>query len=430
MCARRKGELPRVRHHKGRRQEYVCYQGKQIYLGKIGSAEARENYRRFINELTAAGMVSFDCSSQDASPGPSAEVPHPHEHLGVPRDLAVVELAAAYLDHAVEYYQKGGKPTGHLSQVRVAVGALDKLFGDLPARQFGPLRLEAMQRQFIADGKSRRYINDLIHVVRRVFKWGASKEMLPGSVYEALRTVSGLKRGRSKARETTPVGPVDDATVQATLPFLPAVLADMVRFERLTGCRPTEACIVRPCDVDKSGEIWIYRPATHKVEHHGRARIVFIGPKAQDLLRPYLLRAAQSYCFSPAESEREHNAERREARRSRRTPSQRARLRDRRGGHGRAGDCYTKNSYNRAVRRACDKADLAAHKARTEISADERIVPRWTPNQLRHSAGTEIRKHFGLEAVQVVLGHAEADVSQIYAEIDLNRGIEVARRIG
>ena len=69
-------------------------------------------------------------------------------------------------------------------------------------------------------------------------------------------------------------------------PTCPPVVADMVRFQRLTGCRPGEVCQIRPCDVDRSGEVWEYRPESHKTEHHGLERIIYIGPKAQDVLCP------------------------------------------------------------------------------------------------------------------------------------------------
>ncbi|MEM7315226.1 MAG: tyrosine-type recombinase/integrase [Planctomycetota bacterium] len=55
---------------------------------------------------------------------------------------------------------------------------------------------------------------------------------------------------------------------------------------------------------------------------------------------------------------------------------------------------------------------------------------RWSPNQLRHSAATEIRKKYGLEAAQVTLGHASADVSQIYAERDMAKAKEAMRQVG
>jgi site-specific recombinase XerC len=54
----------------------------------------------------------------------------------------------------------------------------------------------------------------------------------------------------------------------------------------------------------------------------------------------------------------------------------------------------------------------------------------WAPKQLRHAAATEIRRQFGLEAAQVILGHSQANVTQVYAERDIARGIEVAREIG
>jgi integrase len=55
---------------------------------------------------------------------------------------------------------------------------------------------------------------------------------------------------------------------------------------------------------------------------------------------------------------------------------------------------------------------------------------RWSPNQLRHTAATEIRRNFGVEATATVLGHAKADVTQIHAERDLALAAEVARQIG
>jgi hypothetical protein len=34
----------------------------------------------------------------------------------------------------------------------------------------------------------------------------------------------------------------------------------------------------------------------------------------------------------------------------------------------------------------------------------------WSPNQLRHTAPTKIRREFGIEAAQNTLGHATVDV--------------------
>jgi hypothetical protein len=110
---------------------------------------------------------------------------------------------------------------------------------------------------------------------------GREKRIGPGSTFRALNAIVGLKRGRSGGTETDSGRPIDNATVQATLPCLPQVVADMLRFRRLTGCRPSEVCIVRPADVVRSGKEWEYRPERHKAEHHGRQRVVFTDPKVQ-----------------------------------------------------------------------------------------------------------------------------------------------------
>ena len=64
------------------------------------------------------------------------------------------------------------------------------------------------------------------------------------------------------------------------------------------------------------------------------------------------------------------------------------------------------------------------------LAAEWRAKNCWSPNQLRHAAGTEVRRLFGLEAAQVILGHAKADVTQVYAERDMAMAAEVMRKIG
>ncbi len=103
-----------------------------------------------------------------------------------------------------------------------------------------------------------------------MFKWGVSQELVPASIYHALQAVDGLRKGRSPAKETGPVLPVPDAVVEATLELLPEVVRDMVRLQRLTGCRPGEVCQLRPADIDRREDVWVCRPAEHKTEHHDR----------------------------------------------------------------------------------------------------------------------------------------------------------------
>ena len=105
---------------------------------------------------------------------------------------------------------------------------------------------------------------------------------------------------------------------------------------------------------------------------------------------------------------------------------------------------YDRRSYRQAVVRACDKAnaaaleELAAELAKAGKTAEEieqelenrRLVPRWAPLQLRHSAATAIRAKYGVEAAKVVLGHTKVETSQIYAERDLGKAQQIMAEIG
>jgi hypothetical protein len=146
-------------------------------------------------------------------------------------------------------------------------------------------------------------------------------------------------------------------------------------------------------------------------------RIIFIGPKAQEILRPCLLQAADAYCFSPAESEKRRREARHAARKTPPTygncPGSNRKSRPKR----RAKDYYSKDSYNRAIQRACGAAfDMpkelrsisktlpdAERKRLQKLAAEWRAANCWTPNQLQHAASTEVRRQYGLEAAQVVL---------------------------
>ena len=79
-----------------------------------------------------------------------------------------------------------------------------------------------------------------------------------------------------------------------------------------------------------------------------------------------------------------------------------------------AGECYHRQSYTKAIARACELAR----------------VDLWSPNRLRHNAATELRKEFGLEAARTVLGHTEADTTLFYAEADWDTARRVMGTVG
>ena len=405
----RPARIPQPCRHKASGQAVVRLNGKDFYLGPYGSEQVRSAYERLISQWLANGR-QLPTDESDA--------------------ISVEEILARYWTFAEQYYVKAGRPTKELENIVYAVRPLQDLYGDTPAAAFGPLGLKAVREKMIESGLARKVINQRISKIRRVFRWAVSEELIPPSVYQALAAVDGLKRGRTKARETKPVEPVPENVVDATLRFLPKVVADMVQFQRLTGCRPGEVCSIRPCDVDRSQEIWLYRPQAHKTDHLGRERLIFIGPKAQEVLLPYLLRGklrTASRRPIPWRTIEPNCVPIANPKSSLRNEIAAGLIRS-----GSRENTYDRQAYSRAIRRACRKADVAAHKRpeNARVPLVQIIIPNWHPNQLRHLAATEIRRAFGLEAAQTVLGHSKADVTQLYAARDHGKAAEVMKLIG
>lgn len=168
------------------------------------------------------------------------------EPAGQERPLTVNDLILRYLRYAKTYYVKNGKLIDEVAALRAILRRLRKLYGQSPAAEVGPKAFKTLRESLIHEGLSRKYINDSMGRVRRMFRWAAAEELVPPSVFQALSAVPGLRRGRSGARETEPIESVSVEVIEATLLHLSEVVADMVRLQRVTGMRPAEICILRP----------------------------------------------------------------------------------------------------------------------------------------------------------------------------------------
>jgi integrase len=393
--------VPKYQKHRASGQAVVSINGRDHYLGLHGSKASRIEYDRLITEWLSSGR-----SRAFGTPDP---------------ELTIVELLADYLKYAASYYGTGSE----YAQIIRAVRPLKELYGRTAAEHFGVLQFKAVREKAATSGRSRKYVNDIMGRVVRVFNWAAAEGFLPASIPQNLAIVPGLRRGKCDLLDHPPILPVDDAVVDATLPHLSDVVADMVRLHRSTGMRPAEVCMLRPCDVDRSGEVWIYRPASHKTERYGKDRVVLIGPKGQEVLLRYLARAVDEYCFRPRDSEAKRRAAQHAARNTPMSCGNRPGANRTQKPLRTAGDRYVTSSYRRAIHRGCDRAfpmlglqDAIVSKLpkeQLELLRSWQSEHRWAPNQLRHAAATEVRREFGLvvdEEGVVVVGHTRLKAAE------------------
>lgn len=391
----RSPKIPAYSHHKPSGRAVVKVPGdrpgqrRSIYLGPYGSDESRENYARVVADLLAGRQLT---PTSSATRGTITPVP----------SFTVAELVSRYRLHARAYYVKGGRTTSEVYIVTAATQFLLSSHSGLPADAFSVGDLRVVRDAMVATGQSRQTVNRYVGIIVRMYRWGTAEQLVSAATWSALRALPWLKAGRTKARDPDPIKPVDDKVVDDTLVELGPIVKAMVELQRATGMRPNEVCQLRRMDLDRSGDVWRYVPQEHKTQHHGKQRVILIGPKGQAVLLPFLVRPADEYCFRPAR----HIAIPRKLKR------------------------YRVDSYRNAVWRACDRAFPAPEGTTGAKLTAWRKSHRWSPNRLRHSFATQARAAYGLEAVQVLLGHSSADVSQIYAETNTARGVEVIRMIG
>jgi integrase len=384
---------PKYRHHRPSGRAVVSIPGEgDIYLGDFGTAASRAAYHRLIAEWNARGR----------NPAPPPEAP-----------LSVEDLAALFWQHARDYYG-GSVNRGELSMLKSVLRPLKSLYGTTPAKDFSPRKLKAVRQWMIDQGWARQSINKHVSRLRGVFKWGVAEELVPASILEALRAVAPLKRGRCQAVESEPVKPVPIAHVEAVLPHVSAQIGAMIRLQLLTSMRPGEVVSMRGADIDTTGKLWLYRPAKHKTQHHGHGREVYLGPQAQAVLAPFMKPDLAACLFSPIDAEAQRRSKLTASRKTPLSCGNRPGTNRKRRPRRKPRESYSVDSYRRAIGRACVKAG----------------VPHWHPHQLRHTAATELRKRFGIEAAQVILGHRTLRVTEIYAEKNIDAAKRIAAEVG
>jgi integrase len=288
--------------------------------------------------------------------------------------LTINELVLAFMRHADGHYVKNGKPTSEIHCLKSATRPLVDLYGFTPVDSFGPMMLKAVRQKYVEAGWVRDTCNKGVKRIRTIFKWGVENEMVAPATLQGLQAVAPLLAGRTEAKDNPDRLPATDEQIKAVKPHVSQLVKDLIDVQRFTGARAGELLLLTPEKLVTSDKVWLFHVDGHKTEHHGHSRVVAIGANAQAVLK----------------------------RRMKKLKSTDRIFKIRR------------DSYTLAVRRACVKAEIKP----------------WTPHQLRHAMGNQVRERFGLEHVQATLGHADFAMSEVYAKASLQKAIEVASAVG
>lgn len=240
-----------------------------------------------------------------------------------------------------------------------------------------------------------RTVNYRLWCVKRAYRAARERGGVSAETLLDVLNIAPVNPKAGKAKASRKVLPVPEATIDATQSHCTSVLSDMIEFQRLTGCRPSEVCNLRPCDLEMpeaDPPVWFYVPPKHKTEHADKERVAVLTPEAVALVSKYLDRPTTAFCFSP----REHAAKIRKGGRAKYTGVQ-----------------FTHTTYRRAVEWACKRAG----------------IPAWQPNQVRHRWATEVRRQLGLQVTSEGLSHSSTSITEVYAQQSRERLRDLALQL-
>ena len=163
-------------------------------------------------------------------------------------------------------------------------------------------------------GWVRSSINKHLGRIKRVFRWGVAKEMIPASVLVPLESAFGLAAGRTDASESEDEAGIDRCDRGGPQGRVVTDPGD----DRPTGHHGHVARRSRHHagrgDIDRTGTLWRYKPAHHKNAYRGDYRVSISAN--QEVLRPSLKSDPDACIFNPADSVAQEYAGRHSARKT------------------------------------------------------------------------------------------------------------------
>jgi integrase len=390
-------KIPKLCHHKGRNLGYTTNPRTKAvtYHGQWGLRETKSNYEKWLAEyLSATTQPESHQPSEDTTPA------------GEPM---LADLVTAFMQWADGYYRnpKTNLPTSQHHVLRSAIrelkpwvesGMLCKDFTtkDLLAVRAAIIHRDIMpQSQFTPKKKlSISSVNILICKIRLCFKKGVEFGLVPINVFQALMCVQNLNwRTAPTLRNPAPIKPAETVSLEKIQSYLKPVYQVLMKVHRTTGMRVKELVEMRWSEITPEKNdptLYCYQPATHKNSHRGQERKIFIH---EDLIAD--MKAIRKkvwekdFCW-----------------------------------------CSTGKGINAGYSGQMTSAAyyLAIKGAIRRYNRDNKTqIERFTPLQIRHLVGTEIRETDGIEAAAATLGHARLNTTEIYAEQSFTKAKERAR---
>lgn len=341
--------VPSHRLHKPSGRGRVTLGNRTYYTGKWGTPEAEARYRQLLAEWLPSHSQS----------------------------TTVARVVSAFMRHAQREYPTNSAGHSETVNYRYALRCLDtKVDGiylpTLPAAQFTPVRLSKVRDQMVSKGWSRTYINRQVRRIIEAFRHAAEVGLVPPEVVTALRMLKPLRQGRPGVKETPKVQAVPQEHIEAARQHMPQRIRDIVDLLLLTGMRIGEVLAMRVSNIDTSAEVWeLDLGKEHKTGYRGVHQRRFFGPKARQIIAPYLEAARASHRLDAPIWP----------------------------GTGQLG-VLRRTGVRAEIIKACDRAG----------------VPRWTTHQLRHNHSTDTFTREAMRLAQAALAHESQSSTAGYTE--------------
>ncbi len=376
----------------------------RLSLGKYGTPDASARYQRYLERLRIGSEEVTD--------------PRPAKLTGFE---TIDELVPIWKAYAEKRYLRGAELSREFASMEEAVAELVAYAGHEYVMAFGPAKLLKVRDSMAASGRlSRRTVNARLSRIKRFWKWACAAELCDPTLHVKLEAVPGLRNGEAGLMDNEEVQAACLRSFNALLPFCPPVIQDMMRVQFFCVMRPQDVCSMHRDGLDTSGDIWLYRPFTHKTQWRGKKLVKAVPKIAQEFL-VHRLETETGYLFDPEEARAWGREQARKTRGERKTKLFRCEQKrlEAKKSNRRCSGCYSVGGYRTAIARATERA----HEAKVPV------IP-FSPNQIRHAAVTWIDENVvHPDAAQKLAGHDKATTTDIYKTRRPERLIELAQAV-